>query len=120
MQGSAITWELVNNIWPIVVTVVAVVVWLNRKFAAAATARSQSEERLKSHVDVEVKTVTGTVQDIATHTAQVERELLKHQRFAAENFATKPELARSHDEVKASIDKLSDKIDDVIRSRSGG
>jgi hypothetical protein len=119
-MGSAITWELVNNVWPIVVTVVLVVAWLNRKFAAAATARTDSEDRVKGHVDGEVKHVTASVQTIATHTANVERELLKHQRFAAENFATKSELARSHDEVKVSIDKLSDKIDNVMKSRRDG
>ena len=72
-MGSASTWELVNNVWPIVVTVVLVVAWLNRKFAAAASARSESEERLKTHVDVEVNGVSASVQTIATHTANVER-----------------------------------------------
>lgn len=106
-MSGPVTWEIINQIWPILTSTVAIILWLNRKFSTAAAARTTMEKELKDHVDKELSKLSGNVD-------RVEKDLLRHQRYAAENFATKVEQKDFNRAVKESIDRLGEKLDAFV------
>lgn len=121
MEQSPLTLDVLLQLLTLVAFAVGIVTWLHRKMSAdrdeSARARAAQHKEMKTLVEAQVATVHVKLESLGIKVNQVEIDLLKHQRYAAENFATKNEVERDRQELMGKLDKIDAKID-LIAPRS--